>query len=85
MAGSVGGIDDVSLTKLRVGWLILLLGAVWPGGLIIQEIQLNILGWPFFVFWMIVMAPALAISLYGLYAKVAIKQDEGVGQDDGRG
>lgn len=46
----------------------------WPGGVVLEGVELTIAGWPFFTLWTVVIAPwlILGVFMYNAYRNVQL-------------
>jgi uncharacterized membrane protein len=54
---------------------ILFFAVYWPGGAFLQQIQASVFGWPLFVLWAVIIAPALILLVFGYNAYKNIMED----------
>lgn len=57
--------DNVRLAT-NAAWIVLVLLYFWPGGAILSQYETEILGWPVFSLWIVLIGPALLLLLYGV-------------------
>lgn len=67
-----------SLRRKVTGILLAVLFFVvyWPGGTIFEAMRFEVLDWPFFILWAVIIAPAIVMLIFGYNAYRNVQIDK---------
>lgn len=68
-----------SRSILNAVLVLLLLIYMYPGGLVLQNVDISFLGVPFFVWWIVVLGPVCILSVYYINARIRLSSEGGSG------
>lgn len=74
--------DDNVRLATNAAWVALVLLYFWPGGALLSQLETEVLGWPLFSLWIVVIGPALLLLLYGVDSYRGLQQEHAHEESD---